>query len=157
MNWDFKHKIYTFYGFAQNKETEINFEESLLIESIYVTEGEFVKEGDTLLVATRHQELDEVKINDATYDIETIRRAESAKKLDIQSAIRRLEAQKLNKAVEIESKIRTLKAEMDLKLNKVSYYAQRVICQSKKSEDDYLGLIACYFPDLVNEEFQASL
>lgn len=49
------------------------------------------------------------------------------------------------------------KAEMDLKLNKVSYYSQRVICQNKKSEDDYLGLIACYFPDLVNEEFQAGL
>ena len=114
MNWDFKNKIYTFYGFAQNKETEINFEESLLIESIRVTEGEFVKEGDTLLVATRHQELDEVKINDATYDIEMIRRDEAAKKIDIQSAVRRLEAQKLNKSVEIESKIRTLKAEMDL-------------------------------------------
>lgn len=49
------------------------------------------------------------------------------------------------------------KAEMDLKLNKVSYYAQQVICQNKKSEDDYLGLIACYFPDLVNEAFQAAL
>ncbi len=48
------------------------------------------------------------------------------------------------------------KEEMDLKLNKVSYYAQRVICQNKKSEDDLLGLIACYFPDLVNEEYQAS-
>lgn len=114
MNWDFRNKIYTFYGFAQNKETEINFEESLFIESIRVTRGEFVMEGDTLLVAVRHQELDEVKINDATYDIETIRRNEAAKKMDIQSAIRRLEAQKLNKSVEIESKIRTLKAEMDL-------------------------------------------
>ena len=48
------------------------------------------------------------------------------------------------------------KEEMELKLNKVSYYAQRVICQDKKSEDDYLGLIACYFPDLVNDEYQAS-
>lgn len=114
MSWDFKHKIYTFHGFAQNKETEINFEESLLIESINVTKGEFVKKGDTLLVGIRHQELDEVKINDATYDIEAIRRNEATKKIDIQSAIRRLEAQKLNKSVEIESKIRTLKAEMAL-------------------------------------------
>ena len=47
------------------------------------------------------------------------------------------------------------KEEMDLKLNKVSYYAQRVICQNKKSEDELLGLIACYFPNLVNEEYQA--
>jgi hypothetical protein len=48
------------------------------------------------------------------------------------------------------------KEEVDTKLNKVSYYAQRVICQNKKSEDELLGLIACYFPGLVNEEFQAN-
>ncbi|QIA08628.1 hypothetical protein [Draconibacterium halophilum] len=48
------------------------------------------------------------------------------------------------------------KEEMELKLDKVAYYAQRVICQNKKSQDDLLGLIACYFPDLVKEEYQAS-
>ncbi len=48
-------------------------------------------------------------------------------------------------------------AEMNMKLDRVGYYAQRVICQNKKSLDEYLGLIACYFPDLVKEEFQASL
>ncbi|WP_319267691.1 hypothetical protein [uncultured Draconibacterium sp.] len=46
--------------------------------------------------------------------------------------------------------------EMELKLDKVAYYAQRVICQNKKSEDDLLGLIACYFPDLVKDEYQAN-
>jgi len=48
------------------------------------------------------------------------------------------------------------KKEMDLKLNKVSYYSQRVICQNKKSEDELLGLIACYFPTLINDEYQAN-
>lgn len=49
------------------------------------------------------------------------------------------------------------KEEMEMKLNKVSYYAQRVICQDPyKSTDDLLGLIACYFPDLVNEDYSAS-
>ena len=47
-------------------------------------------------------------------------------------------------------------AELNAKLNKVSYFAQRVICQNQKSEEYLLGLIACYFPNLVNEEFQAS-
>ena len=57
----------------------------------------------------------------------------------------------------IESRFQELpKGEMEMKLNKVSYYAQRVICQNKKSEDDLLGLIACYFPELVNNEYQAS-
>jgi len=48
------------------------------------------------------------------------------------------------------------KEEIDAKLNKVSYYSQRVICQNKKSNDELLGLIACYFPSLVNEEYQAN-
>ena len=56
-----------------------------------------------------------------------------------------------------DKKYRTLpKEEMNTKLNRVSYYAQRVICQNKKSEDEILGLIACYFPGLINEEYQAS-
>jgi hypothetical protein len=57
----------------------------------------------------------------------------------------------------IESRFQTLpKEEMDAKLNRVSYFAQRVICTNKKSEDELLGLIACYFPALVNEDYQAN-
>lgn len=57
----------------------------------------------------------------------------------------------------IESQYQTLpKEEMDAKLNRVSFLAQRVICTNKKSEDELLGLIACYFPALVNEGNQAS-
>ena len=57
----------------------------------------------------------------------------------------------------IESKYRTLPAEeLDAKLNRVHYFSQRVICNNKKSEDEILGLIACYFPKLINEEYQAS-
>lgn len=44
----------------------------------------------------------------------------------------------------------------EAKLNKVSYYSQRVICQNPKTQDELLGLIACYFPNLVNEEYQAN-
>lgn len=46
--------------------------------------------------------------------------------------------------------------EMDAKLDRVNYFAQRVICQNKKSEDELLGLIACYFPKLIKEENQAN-
>ena len=57
----------------------------------------------------------------------------------------------------IESRFQTLsKEELDAKLNRVSYFQQRVICKNKKSEDELLGLIACYFPQLINEEYQAS-
>ena len=48
------------------------------------------------------------------------------------------------------------KAEMEAKLDRVNYFAQRVICQNKKSEDELLGLIACYFPKLIKEDYQAN-
>jgi len=38
----------------------------------------------------------------------------------------------------------------------VNFFSQRVISANKKSEEELLGLIACYFPVLVNEEYQAS-
>lgn len=57
----------------------------------------------------------------------------------------------------IEERFQELPAEANsAKLNRVSYFAQRVICQSNKSEDELLGLIACYFPSLVNEQYQAN-
>lgn len=57
----------------------------------------------------------------------------------------------------MESRFQELpKEETQMKLDKVNYFAQRVICQNKKSEDELLGLIACYFPDLVKDEYLAS-
>ncbi len=56
----------------------------------------------------------------------------------------------------IEKQYQDLPTEANIaKLNKVSYYAQRCICQNQKTEEELLGLIACYFPNLVNEEYQA--
>ena len=48
------------------------------------------------------------------------------------------------------------KEEMEAKLDRVNYFAQRLICTNKKSEDELLGLIACYFPNLIKEDYQAS-
>lgn len=57
----------------------------------------------------------------------------------------------------IEKKYQELpKEEIDAKLDRVGYFSQRVICQNKKSEDELLGLIACYFPNLVKDEYQAN-
>lgn len=58
----------------------------------------------------------------------------------------------------IEPKYQTLPMEeINARINRVSYFAQRVISTNKKSEKELLGLIACYFPTLVKEEFQAKL
>ena len=57
----------------------------------------------------------------------------------------------------IENRFQTLpKEEMDAKLDRVNYFSQRVICTNEKSEEELLGLIACYFPKLVHEDYQAN-
>lgn len=48
------------------------------------------------------------------------------------------------------------KEEIDAKLERFNYFSQRIISQDKKSEDELLGLIACYFPKLIKEDYQAS-
>lgn len=42
-------------------------------------------------------------------------------------------------------------------MDRVNYFAQRVICNGDKSEKELLGLIACYFPSLIHEDYQANL
>ncbi len=57
----------------------------------------------------------------------------------------------------MEKKYQELPKEVnEAKLNKTGYFAQKVISQNQKSQDELLGLIACYFPNLVNEEYQAN-
>jgi hypothetical protein len=45
----------------------------------------------------------------------------------------------------------------DAKLDVPNYYAQKVITRNPKTEKELLGLIACYFPDLVEKQYQAQL
>jgi hypothetical protein len=43
----------------------------------------------------------------------------------------------------------------DSKIDNVNLYAQRVISQKPKTEEELLGLIACYFPNLVEKQYHA--
>ena len=40
-------------------------------------------------------------------------------------------------------------------MNRAQYFAQRIISQNPKTEEELLGLIACYFPQLINEDYLA--
>ncbi len=48
-------EVVTFYGFAENKETEINFNYSVAVAKIHVSPGELVEEGTPLLDMNRIQ------------------------------------------------------------------------------------------------------
>lgn len=47
--------------------------------------------------------------------------------------------------------------ESESKLDRDSYLSQRVITKNQKSGKEMLGLIACYFPALLEKQYQAQL
>ena len=75
----------TFYGFAENKETQINMENSVEVTKIHVTTGQKVKKGAVLLDVS--SSILPVKINDAVYSIEELKTRYDMWKLDLDGRI----------------------------------------------------------------------
>ncbi len=94
----FKHEAPLFYGFAENKETEINLDHPVEVNKIYVTPGQFVKQGE-LLIEVSHIEY-EHDISKELNDIEGLKIKESLwksnKEADVKILISKHQAE-LNK------------------------------------------------------------
>jgi len=68
-----------FYGFAENKETEISHDEDVLVYKIHVTPGQEVKKGDLLMEVSQDEidfKLSQVnnKLNEVAFDVKTQRK-----------------------------------------------------------------------------------
>ncbi len=112
LNENYVHNRTTFYGFAENKETEINLDEPVLINAIYVATGQSVSKGDLLMEVSQ---LDlEQKIDAVQFDIQTQKLGNQTRRLRIQSEIAKLKAERNEKVGEIETEIETLKSEIKL-------------------------------------------
>jgi multidrug resistance efflux pump len=109
---NFSHQADTFYGFAENKETQITLEHSLTVNQIAVTPGQFVKKGDLLMVVTR-TELD-LKMSDVVHTISELEARNHINRAELQSNINRLKAQRVGKVSDIQSRIQAIEAEMAL-------------------------------------------
>jgi multidrug resistance efflux pump len=112
INWNYARHTVMFYGFAENKETEINHEFPVQVNKIYVTPGQFVNKGDLLLDVT-HSKFD-LKMNDLSHEIETMRLQAQERRADLQRSIRQLEAERMTKISEVELNIKKLESEISL-------------------------------------------
>jgi len=81
-----------FYGFAENKETELSHYDPVTVERIHVTPGQQVTKGQ-LLLEVKQSEID-LKIDVAGKDIERLNVITGQEKIVIQSKIRELELRK---------------------------------------------------------------
>lgn len=99
-----------FYGFAENKETEINLEHPVQVDKIYVTTGQEVALG-TPLIQVSHNKLP-LKLNDLVHELEETKVEKGIWEADVQADIDELKAKKAVKTSEINAKIAQIEAKI---------------------------------------------
>ena len=92
-----------FYGFAENKETELSHDKPVLVEKILVTPGQEVKKGQILLEV--QQDIINFKIERVNYDIEQTEINDQRQRNNLLDQIARLEAKRSSKIAAIRAEI----------------------------------------------------
>lgn len=107
---NFNNDAQEFFGFAENKETQINLENPLLVNKIHVTPGQSVTKGQLLMEVTR-TELD-WKLSDVNHNITELEAKNQLTRAELVSTINRLKAQRIEKVGAIQSQLNTIEAEI---------------------------------------------
>jgi multidrug resistance efflux pump len=97
-----------FYGFAENKETELSEDQPVLIHKIFVTPGQEVAKGQ-LLMEVKQTDID-FKLLSLSHDLERLEIMKQQQKQSLQNRINQLNAKKISKVAEIEAEIKNLEA-----------------------------------------------
>lgn len=104
-----------FFGFAENKETEINLDYPVKVDKIMVKPGDFIESGTQLAELTQitlSKEIndEQLRINELTSEFMT-------RKNDIESEISVLESEKMEKLRDVDAEITKLKSERQFNEN----------------------------------------
>jgi len=113
---NFQKESLVFYGFAENKETEINAEYPVEVKKIFVTTGQKVKAG-TVLADTEQADLPK-KQEEALFKIQELKAEKAEAASAIRAQINQIKARITMKSGEIDSEIALLrrKSEQNKKL-----------------------------------------
>ncbi len=119
----------TFYGFAENKETEINMENPIEVKKIHVTTGQKVKKGDILLdVLTSNLP---IKMSNTNYKIEELQTTYQQWKSDLDWRISQYKIELNEKTSKIQSQIDQYNAQL-YQNKKLTENMQSITVESKK-------------------------
>ncbi|MFK7806577.1 MAG: HlyD family secretion protein [Saprospiraceae bacterium] len=97
-----------FYGFAENKETELSHDKAVSIEEILVIPGQAVTKGE-LLMKVKQSSIG-FKIESANLDMKQLEIQTKLRKQEINDRIEQLEIKRNTKAAEIDADIKSLEA-----------------------------------------------
>lgn len=112
MSLSMRSKSVFFYGFAENKEMEINHIEDVRVGKIHVTNGQAVKKGDLLLEVLNGNI--PLKIEGLKLEKEAIDEDTDAKRASINTQIKELELNAQTGITTIENKIKELEKKVEL-------------------------------------------
>ena len=104
-------EIASFYGFAENKETEINFNYPVVVGDIKVRPGEFVKEGTPLMDLYRIKAKE--VLADESYKIADLRAKETIWRTELENDLKQLGLKKKIEVDKITTAIQKLKDQKD--------------------------------------------
>ena len=121
----------TFYGFADNKETEISMENAIEVEKIFVTVGQKVKKGTPLLNVVSATL--PIKTSDVEYKIEELQTKYNLWKSDLDWRILQYEIELKEQTSKIQSQIDQLKVKLknNKELSKKITSIDLVVSESK--------------------------
>ncbi len=117
MNLQLSQSSAFFYGFAENKETELSHDKSVLIHQILVTPGQEVSKGQ-LLMEVRQSTMD-FKLDNVNHDLERLTLLAQQQKQNLRDRIQQLQTKRKSRVAEIEVEIRNL--ESSIQFNKDLY------------------------------------
>ena len=132
-----KSNIISFYGYAENKETEINFNHPVQVKKIHVSPGQKVKKDTPILDVIRIE--NKSQFADQQYKIDGIH------------ADKRIWQTKLNGAIKL------LREEKAIKLSEISQQKKKLIGEQQFGEKLYEGLSSIDRPTQANTTIQSEL
>ncbi|NNE30690.1 MAG: HlyD family efflux transporter periplasmic adaptor subunit [Saprospiraceae bacterium] len=107
-----------FYGFAENKETELSHDEDVMVLKIHVVPGQAVKQGEPLMQVVQ-DEIDQ-KILQSENQMQQLQSKSREESTAITLKIEQLKVEKQSKLKAIDLKIDELKRKMDEQKNLLS-------------------------------------
>ena len=111
MNLQYQKQTVVFYGFAENKETEINLEHAIRVDQIFITTGQKINKGEPLIEVS-HNKLP-LKLNDLVYEEEEARVKRMLWEDEVKGSIDKLMSKKAVKKSEISAEIEKIKAKVE--------------------------------------------
>ena len=132
MNMNLSGQSILFYGFAENKETELSYDQPTLVNKIWVSPGQHVTKGQILMEVK--QDFVEFKKNNAGRDLERTKTLDRDRLHRIRNQISQLQASKVALLTDIQRKIDACEASIVFS-NKLSDGLMSLDSLPKQSEN----------------------